>query len=173
MLLDADVVIGLFEIGIWEKLVDRTRVTLSQQVLDEAQHYYDSETMARKCINLQPYVDEAKIDVLACDAQEVAPVRSQCCKFAILHPGELESLAILNRIGSDALFCTADRGAIRAAVMLDLAERVISLEELLVRVGLKRNFTDNEDLQYSEQAFKRAVRRASIDKVEGFGTGGQ
>ena len=173
MLLDADVVIRLFELGIWDKLVTGTRITLAQQVFDQAQHYYEPETMARKCINLQPYLDEARIDVLDCEAQEVAPVRSQCCKFADLHPGELESLAILNRTGNDALFCTADRGAIRAAVMLDLTEKVISLEQLLQRVGLKRSFTDKEDQQFSEQKFQHAVKLASIDKVQGLGTGGR
>lgn len=129
--------------------------------------------MAKKCINLQPYLAQAKIDVLDCEAPEVAQVRNQCCKFAELHPGELESLAILNRTGEDAVFCTADRGAIRAAVMLDLAEKLVSLEELLRRSNLQRSFTEKRDLQFSEQAFQRAVKRASIDKVQGLGTGGQ
>ena len=170
MLLDADVVIRLFELGIWDKLVAGTRITLTEEVFDQAQHYDEPETMARKYINLQPYLDESKIDVLGCEAVEVAQVRARCCKFAELHPGGLESLAILNRAGTDALFCTADRGAIRAAVMLDLTENMVSLEELLRRVNLQRSFADRADWQFSEQGFQRAVKLASLDKVQGFGT---
>jgi len=125
--------------------------------------------MAKKRIDLQSYKDRGLIDVVECDAAEVAQVRNRCCKFAELHPGELESLAILCRLGQDALFCTADGGAIRAAVMLDLTENFVSLEELLRRANLPRSFTDKVDLQYSDQAFKRAVKRASIDKVQGLG----
>jgi len=87
--------------------------------------------MAKKRIDLQPYKDRGLIDVVECDAAEAAQVRARCCRFAELHTGELESLAILCRPGQDALFCTADGGAIRAAVMLDLTDRIVSAEELL------------------------------------------
>jgi hypothetical protein len=170
VLLDADVVIRLFEMGIWEKLVTQTRVTLAQQVFDQAQHYYDPETMARKRINLQQFLDQNRIDVLDCEAQEVAEVRGVCCKFADLHTGELESLAILNRPEQNTVFCTADRGAVRAAVMLGLTEKIISLEELLRLTSLQRDFDGRDNWQYSEQTFQRVVKQAGIDKVQGFGT---
>lgn len=127
--------------------------------------------MARKQINLQPYKDRGLIDIVECDAADAAQVRARCCRFAELHTGELESLTILSRPEQDALFCTADGGAIRAAVMLDLTEKLVSMEELLRRTSLQRSFAGKDDLQFSEQAFQRAVKRASIDKVQGLGTG--
>lgn len=139
-------------------------------VLDEAMCCYDSDTMARKHIVLQPDIDGGRIDIIDCDATEVAPVSAACERFADLHAGELESLAIMRRPGQDMLFCTADGGAIRAAVMLDLLERTVSLEELLKQVGLPRDFSDREHLQFSERRFQQAVRQANIDKVQGLGS---
>jgi hypothetical protein len=123
--------------------------------------------MVRKQIDLQTYKDRGLIDVVECEAADAAQVRARCCRFAELHTGELESLAILARPGQTALFCTADGGAIRAAVMLDLTEKLVSLEDLLRRAGLQRSFTEEDDLQFSDKAFKRAVARASIDKIQG------
>ncbi len=170
MLLDADVVIRLFELGIWEKLVDHTRITLAQQVYDEAGHHYDPDTMAKKQINLQPYKDRGLIDIVECDAAEAAQVRAKCCRFAELHAGELESLTILCRPGQNALFCTADGGAIRAAVMLDVTDKVVSAEQLLRQVGLGRSFESQELWQLSERRFLRVVKQAGIDKVQGLGS---
>jgi hypothetical protein len=170
VLLDADVVIRLFELGIWEKLAERTRITLAQQVYDEAGHYYDPVTMAKNQINLQPYKDRGLIDIVECDAAEAAQVRARCCRFAELHPGELESLTILCQPGQDALFCTADGGAIRAGVMLDLMPKLVSLEDLLSRVGLGRSFENRALWPLSERRFQRVVKQAGIDKVQGLGS---
>ena len=127
--------------------------------------------MARMRINLQPYKDGGLIDVVECDAAEAAQVREKCCRFAELHAGELESLTILCRPGQDALFCTADGGAIRAGVMLDLTTKLVSLEELLSRVGLGRGFESRELWPLSERRFQRVVKQAGIDKVQGLGSG--
>jgi hypothetical protein len=125
--------------------------------------------MARKRIDLQPYRDQGLIDVLECGADEAGRVREKCCRFAELHVGELESLTIMLQPGQNALFCTADGGAIRAAVMLDLSERTVSLEELLRRVNLQRSFEGRELWQFSERKFQQTLKRASIDKIQGLG----
>lgn len=167
MLLDADVVIRLFELGIWDRLVRAAQVSVARTVLDETMCWYDPDTMARKCIVLQPDIAEGRITVIDCDANEVAPVSAACEKFSDLHAGELESLAIMCRPGQSALFCTADGGAIRAAVLLDLLERTVSLEELLKQVGLGRDFSGRENQQFSERRFQQSVRLANIDKIQG------
>ena len=43
LLLDANVVIELFEKGIWEKVVERCEIYLAGTVVDEAQHIPDAE----------------------------------------------------------------------------------------------------------------------------------
>ena len=126
--------------------------------------------MAKNQINLQPYKDRGLIDIVECDAAEAAQVRARCCRFAQLDPGELESLTILGQPGQDALFCTADGGAIRAAVMLDLVEKTVSAEELLRRVGLGRSFESQELWHLSARRFQRVARQAGIDKVQCLGS---
>ena len=126
--------------------------------------------MAKKQINLQPYKDRGLIDIVECDAAEAAQVRAKCCRFAELHAGELESLTILCRPGQNALFCTADGGAIRAAVMLDVTDKVVSAEQLLRQLGLGRSFESQELWQLSERRFLRVVKQAGIDKVQGLGS---
>jgi hypothetical protein len=56
-----------------------------------------------------------------------------------LHPGELEAIAILKKNPDESLrFCTADKVAIYALVLLNLEERLVSLEAVLREVGLGR-----------------------------------
>lgn len=143
---------------------------MARTVLDEALCWHDAETMARKHIALQPYVDSGQVDIIDCEATELGPVRAVSPLFAGLDQGEMESLAIMLRPGQEAWFCTADRGAIRAAVMLDVAERAVSLEELLKQVGLSRDFSGRDDWQFSELRFQQVVRQANIDKVQGLGS---
>lgn len=169
VLLDADVIIRLFELGLWDKVVAGTRVTIAKTVLEQAAHYFDTETTARKHIDLQPAITKGLIDIIDCDATEVAPVRSACRGFADLHTGELESLAIMSRPGCDAHLCVADGGAIRASVMLGIVERVVSLEELLRQLNLQRSFSDRDLYQFSEARFRQMVKKAEIDKVQGLG----
>ncbi|UCG43326.1 MAG: hypothetical protein JSU73_01535, partial [candidate division WOR-3 bacterium] len=118
---------------------------------------------------LQPYVDGGQIDIIDCEATELDPVRAVSPLFARLDQGEIESLAVMLRPGQEVRFCTADKGAIRAAVMLGLVERAVSLEELLKQVGLSRDFSGRDDWQFSERRFQKAVRQANIDKVQGLG----
>jgi hypothetical protein len=168
VLLDADVVIRLFELGLWDKLVERTRVTLAQTVYDQAAHYFNPETQARKHIDLQPYRDENRIDIIDSDVTETAPILAKCGKHALLHEGELESIACVARPNTDALFCTADGGAIRTMVLLDLNDRVVSLEELLRRTNLARSFDDRDSEQFSEKKLQYWLTQASIYKIQYF-----
>jgi hypothetical protein len=52
-----------------------------------------------------------------------------------LHPGELESIAILLR-EEGLTFCSCDAATIRALPLFDLAERGVSTEALLRKSGL-------------------------------------
>lgn len=165
-LLDADVVIWLFENGIWDKLIKTTRIILVKSVFNEALYYYEPDTQAKICINLQPYVDRRLIDVVDVDADSptVKSILERCQSYAWLHNGELESIAHLIQTGPDTYFCTADNAAIRALAFLGLSDRGLSLECLLVRVGLKQRVP----ARFSESRFKHWLKQGSITKIQHF-----
>jgi hypothetical protein len=134
VLLDADVVIELFRLGTWDRLVGAVRVTLAATVVAEADHYYDLDTGAKKVIDLRAYVGDGRITVEDGDVMEMARIRNACSRCLELHVGELESMAIITK--RDCHFCTADGAAAKAMVLMDLGGLAISLEELLRRHGL-------------------------------------
>lgn len=57
VLLDADVVIRAFELGIWDKLTAKREVVLARTVLDrEVRDYRDPATGRQVLIDLKPYL---------------------------------------------------------------------------------------------------------------------
>jgi len=62
-------------------------------------------------------------------------------------------------------FCTADKAALRAAVMLGLGERCVSLEALLKAIGLQKSLS----VQYSESWMMQQLEAAKEDRIYGWG----
>lgn len=67
------------------------------------------------------------------DAVEMARIQNTCQRHLELHIGEVESIAVVAANGVQ--FCTAERAATKALVLLDLGHLAVSFEELLRRHG--------------------------------------
>ncbi|MFO7650531.1 MAG: hypothetical protein R6X13_04215 [bacterium] len=165
MLLDADVVIRAFELGIWDKLVAKYEVALARTVCEqEVKGYYDEAVMRQKKIDLGPYIADGRVTVADAELDWVAEV-SEACRKALgsLHGyGELESVAIVKHHDRQTLFCSADGYAVQLMAVLGLAEEAISMEHLLKSVGLSRRFDGKDDIQFSEVKFRHYLKQGRI-----------
>jgi hypothetical protein len=161
VLLDADVVIELFRLGIWDRLLGAVPVSLASTVVDEAGHYYDPDTGAKRIIDLQPYISDGRVTVENGDVAEIVRIRD-ACKLLELHIGELESMAVV--ASADCHFCTADRAAAKAMVLLDLSEKALSLEGLLKRHGVQPKRKPRP--HFSQAQMKSWLKEGGVLKVE-------
>ena len=137
VLLDANIVIQLFESGIWEQLIARFDIVLAQTVVDESDHYRDDDFAIE--IELQPYIDCKQVSVLSLTPSQV---NAYCDRFDStyiekLDPGEAESLCLLEQ-DAESLICSADAIVWRVLGNLGIGERGISVEEMLAKAGLGR-----------------------------------
>lgn len=165
VLLDADVVIEAFRLGIWESLTTKVDVYVASSVAGEAGHYFDPETGARKTINLQAEADAGRITIGEGDAIQMSRVDNTCRPFLLdLHIGELESIALVQTEGLD--FCTADHAAARAMAVLDLSEKAMSLEGILKKNGLTPKVRIKP--YYSAATMSAWLREGSILRVQAF-----
>jgi hypothetical protein len=82
-----------------------------------------------------------------------------------LHDGEIEALAYLSGTEVEMDYCTADGGAIYAAVMLGLGERLVSLESVLRTAGLQRQLA----VEFCEEHLRRHREIGSRKRITGEG----
>jgi len=158
VILDANVVIKLHELGIWQQVCQRCDIYLAETVLSESLYYWDGakrqqridEQTLRQQVRYVFHATPADVqDFLSCfrtDYQER------------LDPGELESLCWLvngKNLPSDLYICSSDAIVFRVLGWLNRGDQGISLEELLQSIGLQkrlephfgRNFKDRHAQQ--------------------------
>lgn len=169
VLLDADVVIEAHELGIWQTLIERSKVLLPSIVVhDEALFFRRDIGGIPEGINLPILVQAGKVIEVAATIEEIVALRALFDRVFIetLHDGEIEALALLKAgkaLGS--LFCTGDAHAIQALAMAGMPERGISLETLLRSIGLGRRLRK----QFTEGFFKQNLRVGQVNRVTGQG----
>lgn len=96
VLLDADVIIDLHRLGIWEQIVKRNQVKISSIILRQEVYFYEDEQGKRHNIDL---LKDAGIKFQELSI-EVTIMRDFIKQFdrniqEELHPGELEALSII------------------------------------------------------------------------------
>jgi len=136
---DAGPVIGLHELGLWHDVLQRAEVIVPSIVADKEAGYWDDHNGARRPIDLRADAAAGYLQVASADAAEVAEVlrRFDVVMRERVDAGEAEALTILDRCEDHKPeLCTADGAAVRAACLLGFADRIISLEAMLRRIGL-------------------------------------
>ena len=163
LLLDANVIIHLFKLHIWETVIARRDICLPGTVVSQA-HFYETDDGERVDFDLGAYVDAGRVrrfDVMVSETQAF------CAKFTPLfsdriHPGELELLVRLSANPSEYHLCSADRIVFRVLGALGLAERGISLEEVLAQIGLGRALPHQFSREFrdlwSQKGFQEGLR---------------
>lgn len=150
ILLDANVVIRLFELGIWERIAARHHVLLARTVLDESQFYEHAD--GRQYIDWDRWSAAATFEVRQALPSEVA---AYCRRFdpgymEKLDAGEAESL-VLMRDEPSARICSADKIVWRVLGNTGQSERGASLEELLAESGLTKSLPERFSRRFRER----------------------
>lgn len=162
-ILDADVIIDLLNVEVFDNLIEVCSLHLATTVIDEVKHFYKDNVKTE--INLrEQYVSKGVIIERDASQEDLAEVVKSIPSNIKIHDGELTSLAVL--IADDKLkFCCADSAAIRALPFLDLSDRGISLENLLKQSGLTVN-----DLKerHTEEYFQNNLKTGQEQKIYSF-----
>ncbi len=172
-LLDADILIDFLSLDILDKLVKIHEIHAASSVIEEVQ-YFKRDGKRYSVSFREKYINTCLIKELSATTDDAAVLLnrlSQPNPFNI-HPGEIESLAILLR-ESSLTFCTCDAAAIRTLPLLDLAECGISADALLrksglFKPGLKERLTENflDPQDGSDPETDSATGRASVHRKE-------
>jgi hypothetical protein len=167
VLLDADVIIELHRVGAWNALLQRYRIGVFEIIARREVMFWKNERGERVDIELNEY---EKTGLIQIHSASIPDLQGTLQAFSAdmrdrLHSGEIEAISVLRRLCScqEALFCTGDRKACEAVVLLGLSENGISLERLLSRAGLKKPIR----MHFTESRFKKIQETASVQRITG------
>jgi hypothetical protein len=166
LLLDANVVIYLFDLGIWEKLVEKCNVHLSRTVAEQEALFHETEE-GRCPIDLRAQIDSGRITIVDAAIADVAQFRDQFDPTYLdrLDPGETESLIYLVNATEQYLICSADSIVFKVLAQLGRSEQGVSLEEILNAVGLGRNLEG----MFTKSFRDRWTKIGGQERIQGLG----
>ncbi len=155
VLLDADVVIEAYKIGVWSDLIDSVEIAIPSIVArDEALRYSKEMGRIPYEIDLVRLIHEGRICELSASASEINELRSRFDRVFIegLHDGETEALALIySGKASGYKFCSGDKVAIQGLAMIGHSSSGISMQNLFNYVGLTKQLSH----QFTESYFKK------------------
>jgi hypothetical protein len=164
VLLDANIVIELFRLGIWNQITERCDIVLAETVVEESA-FYDTPD-GREYIDWDAVRNAGTVRI---ESLPVTDIKKYCDKFGQgyfekLDPGEAEALALLAR-ETGSMICSADKIVWRVLGNTNATERGISLEEILQSSGLTKQL---------QRRFTKAFRqewnkKGGIDRFMGTG----
>ena len=172
VLLDADVVIEVYKIGVWLGLISKVEIAVPSTVAhDEALFYSKELGKIPEEINLLELIGGGKILELTASDTEISNLLDKFDRVFIegLHGGETEALALIyaGKV-AEYKFCTADKAAIQGLAMIGYSSIGISMEKLLSSVGLQKKlshgFTDLYFRRWLKIGSQRFITKNGLDK---------
>jgi hypothetical protein len=137
LLLDANIVIKAFELGLWEKLIERCDIWLASTIVQEAEYFTTDDGIAHR-IDISTDVVEKRVSDFEVPLSELSRFRESFDPSYLekLDDGETESLAFLLHSNERFLICSADKIVFRILENLKRSEQGVSFEEVLQQIGL-------------------------------------
>jgi hypothetical protein len=166
MLLDTNVVLRLFELGIWDLVTKRFRIVLTEAVVEESEFYTrDGE---RIYIDWEPILAAGTVEVRQVPLREIErfKARFDATYLDRFDAGETEAMTLMQS-ERDSSICSADAIVWRVLGNTNDGERGTSLEELLQQVGLTKSLPD----QFSRAFREKWTHKGSIERFMGRGQG--
>lgn len=162
-LLDADVIIKLLEIDVFDRLVDLHEVHVASAVVDEVKYFKRDGKRVQVAFENE-YIQTGRIvkDIASPDEIKSIITRLPRLRRDTLHTGELESLAILTREESVTM-CTFDAAAIKTLPFLGASDRAVSAERLLHESGLTLSPKHTLDPRLTDAYFKSNLEQGRKD----------
>lgn len=159
LLLDADVLIDLHSLDLFDKVCRNYEVCITKSVLDEARYYRkDGIQYAIQLSSKIEIIEVINIDSLREIERQAKNVMLQ------IDPGEASSIAYLMETEKEIKFCTCDKAAITLISYMDLDAKSLSLESALKTVGIKKELYP----RHLDDTFKRCVQKGKEFRIYNF-----
>jgi hypothetical protein len=157
LLLDANVIIDLHALGLFENIAKTYDVHVTRTVFGEAKSF--KREGRRQKINISDKV--TVIDDVGLDS--LNSVRSEAKEARLgIDPGELESIAYLSNTEEEIGFCTCDKAAMTLISYMELEKRSISVEHAAKIAGLRK---DHLLLRHSDKTFKECIKEGKALRI--------
>jgi len=157
LLLDADVVIDLHSLSLFEKICRAYNICLTRDVFEEARYYKKDGTKIDIDIKDVVIIENVNLESLRKVQREVKEARLG------IDPGESTSIAYINQTEERMTFCSCDKAAIKLISYMELEQKTISLERALRDTGYhKRNLYP----RHLEKTFKAAVNEGKALRIQ-------
>lgn len=171
---DADVIIDLHSLGVWEAFIEAYQVHIAEYVLtnevlfyvakrtrysDDEEDYYEE-----KCpIDLSAEIASGRVITIDPSASELYGIEAKAKRFGApdIDEGEKHTIAAVHADESGLCVCLKDRAAIEYAGLIGLAERCISVEVALNNCGLTKQLSGTQ----KDEVFKRIIAEAKSKRV--------
>jgi len=167
--LDANIIIELHVLGVWEILAGKHQIIVTDTVLAEVDHFREPATGDRSQIN-------KPADVIPCvninnpDPVDLVAITGLFNDVFLerMHPGEREiiALAYANKLPEDCNICSADVPAIEALALIDKKHMGISFEVVLQSAGTTKNLSYSAGA-YTEADYNKAMERGAVARIQG------
>lgn len=138
LLLDANVIIALHELGLWKRVVEYCNIHVSGTIIDEEANFFLDEEGNHRAIDLTTDVINGLITRFDMPVSEVDAFKRKFrpTYFDSLDPGEAESLTYLMSSVESYSICSSDKIVFRVLGAYCRSDQGISLEEVLQLLGL-------------------------------------
>jgi hypothetical protein len=164
LLLDAGPIIKLFELNLWNKLLQACDVTVSRTVIPELK--WASQKLEDVRIDIAPYEGKG-LRIIDRDATVVWSFYSSLNPSYkdLIEPddGEVATLEFLLTSPEKWFLCSSDGPVFRLMGLLGRGEQGISLEELLEKIGLRQSILE---WPYTKAFRQEKTRQGQIEAVQ-------
>jgi len=157
LLFDADVIIDLHTLGLFEKMRKAYDIRLTREVFEEAKYY--KKDGAKIEIDLKDFKIINNIDL-----ESLRKVQKDAKEARLgIDPGESASIAYIMQTEEEITFCSCDKAAIKLISYMELEKKSISLEKALRSVGYhgKKLYP-----RHLEKSFKAAVKEGKTLRIQ-------
>jgi len=165
---DADVVIHLVKMSVWDRFLDLNQVYLSKTVLEQEVQFCETDSyhlQSKEYIDLSKDVNTGRIHMVSLAVTDILPLQSEFSKMKApqIELGEIETIAAVYLEYEPGLrACLIERAAITCAVLAGLEEKCLSVEVALSKCGLSRTLPQ----PLTEKRFRSIVSQAKVTRVQ-------
>ena len=163
LILDANAIIELFTLEIWDQFIELVDVTTSDSILNEVDFY---KTKHGEIIP----IDKQRLNRIVINNPEIEDLRNIVELFddfflQSIHEGERGIISFLNanKYEDDYKLCAGDGVVIKCLALLDMSERGISLESVLNQIGLTKHLRGH----FRDQFFRDCLKIGVRERIQG------
>ncbi len=162
-LLDADIIIDLLSMGVFDSLVKNHEIHVVSAVIGEVKYFWRSGKKISADFR-KNYVDQNLIKEVNATMDDVKVLLQKLPPIwrSTIHSGEIESIAVLIK-HPDLIFCTCDAATIKTLPIIDLSDRGISVEAMLRQSGLGNPKKLLE--RHTEKHFRDNLNKGKEEKI--------